>query len=553
MPKNYQFLIDFTSFTAFLLSDDTIFDDFVNLLRIDRFAFRKSFTDLLPTMPSLPSIDFNFSLSWLWPSIVAFGTSLRNILPSRSSSSEQLRMSMDEDKFQALLAHIDQYIDKAIGVRIDERHREIVKELNEKFTLIIANTVENKFTDYQYKLNEKDLEMISGRLNLLINENDKILMNKLSKLNEENLKILQQQVQNDLHIHLNDVKFEKQDINIDGIISSIFQSNKFSTLINDKLQQILARLDQHDNEISSIKLDLTNLRDEVVSKFSLVNDDFTTLSNALRNTDENVKLLKIENAAKIREILILVDEKIKTSSQSQFPSIDSAVKQNVLKLFGYSDTNFDEKSIKDWISGIFVARNYLEERLSSLELNQYQNVKIQIDKSSESLMNDISEKIKNELNIEITNKVKDLETSRSSSTTVGALNEDAIIKIVKDILKIYDADKTGLVDFALETAGGQVISTRCTETYRTKSAEISIFGIPLWYPSNTPRTVITPSVHPGECWAFQGFPGFLVVQLNNLVEITGFTIEHIPKSLAPNGIIDSAPNNFSVWVRFLIK
>jgi SUN domain-containing protein 1/2 len=55
-------------------------------------------------------------------------------------------------------------------------------------------------------------------------------------------------------------------------------------------------------------------------------------------------------------------------------------------------------------------------------------------------------------------------------------------------------------------------------------------------------------VQPGECWAFQGFPGYIVIQLNNMIQITGFTMEHIPQSLAPNGIIDSAPSNFSVWV-----
>lgn len=81
-----------------------------------------------------------------------------------------------------------------------------------------------------------------------------------------------------------------------------------------------------------------------------------------------------------------------------------------------------------------------------------------------------------------------------------------------------------------------------------KSAEISIFGIPLWYKSNTPRTVISPTVQPGECWSFQGFPGYLVLKLNNNVYVTGFTLEHIPKSLAPNGRIDSAPKIFTVWV-----
>lgn len=89
---------------------------------------------------------------------------------------------------------------------------------------------------------------------------------------------------------------------------------------------------------------------------------------------------------------------------------------------------------------------------------------------------------------------------------------------------------------------------RCTESFNVKSAEISIFGIPLWYKSNTPRTVISPTVQPGECWSFQGFPGYLVLKLNNNVYVTGFTMEHIPKSLAPNGRIDSAPKFFTVWV-----
>lgn len=39
-------------------------------------------------------------------------------------------------------------------------------------------------------------------------------------------------------------------------------------------------------------------------------------------------------------------------------------------------------------------------------------------------------------------------------------------------------------------SGGSVISVRCSETYYRKTALISIFGIPLWYTSNSARTVI---------------------------------------------------------------
>lgn len=54
----------------------------------------------------------------------------------------------------------------------------------------------------------------------------------------------------------------------------------------------------------------------------------------------------------------------------------------------------------------------------------------------------------------------------SSLPMVHGLNESTVIQIVKDALLKYDADKTGMVDHALESAGGNIISTRCTESYQ---------------------------------------------------------------------------------------
>lgn len=44
-------------------------------------------------------------------------------------------------------------------------------------------------------------------------------------------------------------------------------------------------------------------------------------------------------------------------------------------------------------------------------------------------------------------------------------SKDDVVNIVHEALTVYDADKTGLFDFALESAGGTIASTRCTETY----------------------------------------------------------------------------------------
>ena len=44
-------------------------------------------------------------------------------------------------------------------------------------------------------------------------------------------------------------------------------------------------------------------------------------------------------------------------------------------------------------------------------------------------------------------------------------SKDDVVNIVHEALAVYDADRTGLFDFALESAGGTIASTRCTETY----------------------------------------------------------------------------------------
>ena len=75
---------------------------------------------------------------------------------------------------------------------------------------------------------------------------------------------------------------------------------------------------------------------------------------------------------------------------------------------------------------------------------------------------------------------------KSSSTFA----REEIEKMIRNALVTYDADKTGLFDFALETAGGSVVSTRCTEAYVRTGASYTLFGIPIWWPSNNPRTAI---------------------------------------------------------------
>lgn len=59
---------------------------------------------------------------------------------------------------------------------------------------------------------------------------------------------------------------------------------------------------------------------------------------------------------------------------------------------------------------------------------------------------------------------------------------------------------------------------------------------------------LQPDVHPGNCWAFQGSHGYLVIRLSMRIVPSAFSLEHIPKALSPTGTISSAPRQFTVYV-----
>lgn len=120
-------------------------------------------------------------------------------------------------------------------------------------------------------------------------------------------------------------------------------------------------------------------------------------------------------------------------------------------------------------------------------------------------------------------------------------------ELIRREIDLYDADKTNLTDYALESSGATIVTTRCTKSYLERNIQYSIDGLlPIFYTSNTPRIVIQPSMTPGDCWSFAGADGVLVVQLSRTIIPTSFTYEHIRKELTPDYNIDSAPKHIRV-------
>ncbi|XP_034243626.1 SUN domain-containing protein 2-like isoform X2 [Thrips palmi] len=223
---------------------------------------------------------------------------------------------------------------------------------------------------------------------------------------------------------------------------------------------------------------------------------------------------------------------------------------------------FNDTEIRLWISSTFLDKDDFERKMANM--TKYFNEELER-RSAEMMgasVEEIKARIANESQMYLAQMSKlraEVSSSymlhndhlqsgtRFSGQSISGWDESRVRMIVQSALALYDADKTGMADYALESQGGQVISTRCTETYQVKSPTLSVFGVPLWYPSNSPRTVIQPGMHPGECWAFVGSQGYLVIQLSHRILVQGFTYEHISPVLLPTGKMDSAPKEFSIY------
>ncbi|XP_036944479.1 SUN domain-containing protein 1 isoform X7 [Acanthopagrus latus] len=197
------------------------------------------------------------------------------------------------------------------------------------------------------------------------------------------------------------------------------------------------------------------------------------------------------------------------------------------------------ESLVNWLSQRYVSTPDLQALLASLEMSILRNVSLQLELSRAQTLGEAESQAKT--------IVKTVTGTVQHTASTEGMTEEHVKLIVQNALRLYSQDRTGQVDYALESGGGSILSTRCSETYETKTALMSLFGLPLWYFSQSPRVVIQPDVYPGNCWAFKGSQGYLVIRLSLRILPTSFCVEHIPKALSPTGNITSAPQNFTVF------
>lgn len=331
------------------------------------------------------------------------------------------------------------------------------------------------------------------------------------------------------------------------------------------MKELEKRSSQGQAEQLNLKMALSELS-LVSSKYQSLSDSLQTLKGEIK---EKMKSDTAENIQSHPQLLLLhsklqdLQEKLKSFETVLAASknccgddillAESHLNSMLMKMMdGNEDENYPIFSaFRSWLRSNFISRKNLPDEIASVIENMYGNSLKLPQEHYENIAKRVAESVISKsmktLKHDISNISKITSSVSAAHYTPSAFNVNDIQKIVKEAILLYDADKTGRVDYALESGGGSIVSTRCSETYYAGTARLSIFGLPLWYTSKSPRTAIQPEVQPGECWAFQGSRGYLVIQLSATIKPSGFSMEHIPKSLSPTGNIDSAPKEFSVW------
>ncbi|XP_043098466.1 SUN domain-containing protein 2 [Puntigrus tetrazona] len=289
------------------------------------------------------------------------------------------------------------------------------------------------------------------------------------------------------------------------------------------------------------------------ASLSNLKEELTSLQEREASLMKDIELLKKES---IRQKVI--SETLQTDLKSmndQMKNAETEHEQQITKLkSGISNLQSAQDLLKDRVDAQDTLNNNLRAELSDWLIKLLKDpsslesvlvLRPELQRALEDLEKRILDKLAHE-------KESRRDVWRTVGETLqqegaGAVTIQDVKEVVHRALSLYRADGIGLADYALESSGASVLNTRCSETYKTRSACLSLFGIPLWYHSESPRTVIQPELYPGKCWAFQGSQGFLVIALSYPVRISHVTLEHLPKELSPTGRIDSAPKDFAVY------
>jgi len=294
--------------------------------------------------------------------------------------------------------------------------------------------------------------------------------------------------------------------------------------------------------------------------------DFTKQTQAKRAfSDEEIKLMKgnIEELLKDKHNIIAFDEKIKLIQEEMISVVNELetisrersdlenISSQKLEARG-QNVNIDitkeliNNVIDESLNKVIERNDNLENKVDFLEKNIVE-LGVKVNRTDDSLVTALSQilEMKTDLRVELTEQTEALHKAWAENQLETSVSLPEVSSMLDSQLSLYSSDRTGLIDWASLSLGATIESTPNTTNHPVTGQVLTIMGFPVWHISSSPSQILRPVAGPGQCWAFSGQEGRVVIKLGQVVRVTAVTIEHVrplpDMSSAPKDMLLSDP------------
>ncbi|XP_028013650.1 sperm-associated antigen 4 protein isoform X1 [Eptesicus fuscus] len=138
----------------------------------------------------------------------------------------------------------------------------------------------------------------------------------------------------------------------------------------------------------------------------------------------------------------------------------------------------------------------------------------------------------------------ELDQLHKEVSSVRAANSERVAKLVFQRL---NEDFVRKPDYALSSVGASIDLEKTSRDYEDANSAYFWNRFSFWNFARPPMVILEPDVFPGNCWAFEGDQGQVVIRLPGRVQLSDITLQHPPPSVAHTGGANSAPRDFAVY------
>ncbi|XP_069907395.1 sperm-associated antigen 4 protein isoform X1 [Oryctolagus cuniculus] len=138
----------------------------------------------------------------------------------------------------------------------------------------------------------------------------------------------------------------------------------------------------------------------------------------------------------------------------------------------------------------------------------------------------------------------ELDRLHKEVSSVRSANSERVAKLVFQRL---NEDFVRKPDYALSSVGASIDLEKTSQDYEDANTAYFWKRFSFWNYARPPTVILEPDVFPGNCWAFEGDQGQVVIRLPGRVQLSDITLQHPPPSVAHTGGANSAPRDFAVF------